>query len=232
MSFTTSSAFQTRETFYAVNKLFGKKSRCMKEDDGRIFVFRKRSRKYGTRYNAAEFDTQFFSIAQKSEQEKWKCRIKKAIRILEKSGLWPNLLVTFKSLQEIGWDGREELKKVQWEKDTIKLQYLSRKYPAAFDYAADGTPQLNRNYVAEASDCQLKSMYFGEENAFIKGSIRHALETKTPYHRYRVRVGYDVSYEYIPEKNRAWYEEEYRDCGNGHYYLALDENTALFYEND
>lgn len=52
------------------------------------------------------------------------------------------------------------------------------------------------------------------------------------------RNGYDVSFEYKPAslsedgKARAWYSEEYRGCGNGHYYLALDDQHALYYEDD
>ena len=40
------------------------------------------------------------------------------------------------------------------------------------------------------------------------------------------------TFEYKADKNKAWYSEEYRGCGNGHYYIAIDENTALFIEND
>ena len=31
---------------------------------------------------------------------------------------------------------------------------------------------------------------------------------------------------------RGWYSEEYRNCGNGHYYLLLDATHAIFYEDD
>lgn len=44
--------------------------------------------------------------------------------------------------------------------------------------------------------------------------------------------GYDVSFEYNAESNRAWYSEEYVGCGNGHYYLALNRTHAIYYEKD
>lgn len=47
--------------------------------------------------------------------------------------------------------------------------------------------------------------------------------------------GYDCSVEVNKGedgKKRAWYSEEYRGCGNGHYYLMFDATHAIFYEND
>lgn len=47
--------------------------------------------------------------------------------------------------------------------------------------------------------------------------------------------GYDCSYEVRFEENgeaRAWYSEEFRNCGNGHYYLLFDATHAIFYEDD
>jgi hypothetical protein len=46
--------------------------------------------------------------------------------------------------------------------------------------------------------------------------------------------GYDNSVE-IANRNGeklAWYSEEYRGCGNGHYYLMFDATHAIFYEDD
>lgn len=40
--------------------------------------------------------------------------------------------------------------------------------------------------------------------------------------------GYRVSYEYDPDKNMAWYSEEYLSRSGGHVYFALDDKTALF----
>lgn len=31
---------------------------------------------------------------------------------------------------------------------------------------------------------------------------------------------------------RAWYSEEFKDCGNGHYYLAINATHAIFCEDD
>lgn len=50
--------------------------------------------------------------------------------------------------------------------------------------------------------------------------------------------GYDCSVEvaFDDDKegayNRGWMSKEYVGCGNGHYYLLLDEKHAVFYEDD
>ena len=47
--------------------------------------------------------------------------------------------------------------------------------------------------------------------------------------------GYDNSIEVRTDDDGSklgWYSEEYRGCGNGHYYLLFDATHAIFYEND
>jgi hypothetical protein len=46
------------------------------------------------------------------------------------------------------------------------------------------------------------------------------------------RTSYDVHYTYNAKEKKAFYSEEFKDCGNGHYYLAIDNTHALFYEDD
>ena len=104
----------------------------------------------------------------------------------------------------------------------------AEKYPFLFDENG----YIDTDYVYDLSDPKFKSMYFGYSNKFYKNEIAKALSEKRKYSTGRVVVSYDNSFEYNPEKNKAWYSEEYRGCGNGHYYLALDGNTAVFYEND
>lgn len=91
----------------------------------------------------------------------------------------------------------------------------------------------NRGSIGwDACDCITKSMYFGKFwNAHKKQMIKECMEKKESV-SFSTRVSYDVSFEYDAERNKAWYSEEYRGCGNGHYYLAIDKNTALFYEDD
>ena len=68
-------------------------------------------------------------------------------------------------------------------------------------------------------------------NAMHLEVIRQGLAEKTDISIHS-RSQYDTTFEYKPEANKAWYSEEFRGCGNGHYYLALDSTNALFYEDD
>ena len=43
---------------------------------------------------------------------------------------------------------------------------------------------------------------------------------------------YDYSISTDPENKKARYSAEYKWCGNGHYYIMLDWDTALFMEDD
>lgn len=109
---------------------------------------------------------------------------------------------------------------------------LMNEIPFAFYQGDNGTWYLNTFYIWEMSEAKTKSMYFGKwSNARIKGEIQQAFAEKRRYSN-RARTSYDVSFEYDPDRNKAWYSEEYKGCGNGHYYIAIDANTALFCEDD
>lgn len=80
----------------------------------------------------------------------------------------------------------------------------------------------------------MKKMYFGNtfEGEMQKKSLHTAMEAHKDYYTGRVCAGYDVSAEYKAKERKGWYSEEYRNCGNGHYYLMLDKDYAVFYEDD
>lgn len=84
---------------------------------------------------------------------------------------------------------------------------------------------------------KIKTMIFHKDRwnngktELIRQNIAEALKNKT-YYECKGFNGYDVSFEYDPDKNKAWYSEEYVGCGNGHYYLALDSTHAIYYEKD
>lgn len=100
------------------------------------------------------------------------------------------------------------------------------------------TPYLPVKTAYELQDnLKIKKMLFhkGSYNSgttkMILQNIAEAINTKTKYN-YKGFNGYDVSFEYNPETNKAWYSEEYVGCANGHYYLALNRTHAVFYETD
>lgn len=119
----------------------------------------------------------------------------------------------------------------KWEKEDI-LNAYKKLYGRTFI-----SPYKLFSDFSMVDSLKIKKMTFhtGKWNAPITQhkleEIAHAIDTKTEYHT-SGRNGYDVSFEYNPETNRAWYSEEYKGCGNGHYYLALNRTHAIFYEND
>jgi len=81
---------------------------------------------------------------------------------------------------------------------------------------------------------KIKKMYFvkGKANNEAKlNEIKQAIQNKKEIEVWG-RAGYDVSFHYKPIENRAWYSEEFRGQGNGHYYIAISDKYALFMEDD
>ena len=207
---------------------------CVEETTGTYFVFAPRKRRLGWRYTPEEFDMYFVQKAAPDENEQWHSRIRTAMKKLNDSGLWPGLSDFLVTLLDLDWNDLKQMRKEYWNRKYNSKPYQSKwaeKYPFAYEENEEGT-YLKWEYVEERADCRLKSMYFGRDNTWIKNNIKSSLDSRTDYRTLRIPCTYDVSFEYSADKNKAWYSEEYKNCGNGHYYIALDHNTALFLEDD
>ncbi len=217
----------------------GELRRAIKENDNTVFVYGKRKRIYGRRLSK-EWFLYMYEIKpeteKKSEEDKWKGRINRAIKCLSTSGLWPELLPKLRNMLKLSYNDKKEILDAfheHWTVDpTPVYEKHIEKYPFMFNKKDDGKITVDSFYIFEMSDVTLKSMYFGKwRNDTEKANIKENLKNKKDY-SVRTRTNYDVSFSYDAENNKAWYSEEYKDCGNGHYYLALDHNTAWFCEND
>ena len=65
-------------------------------------------------------------------------------------------------------------------------------------------------------------------------NVQNAISLKRDF-SHRWRNNYDNSLEVKFNEDgigRAWYSEEFKGCGNGHYYLLFDYKHAIFYEDD
>jgi hypothetical protein len=212
--------------------------RCKKEDTS-IFVYAHGRSRYGYRYSFTSFADRYDLKAEKkttkkTPTEEWHGRISRAIKCLEKSGLWADLLVQLRNMLTMTYEDREYIRlNCAWnEESTDLINRYEKKYPFLFYTAENGKKYVNSAYIYEMSEITLKPMYFGKyANKKVKEEIAENIANKTEY-KYSCRVSYDVSFSYDPKIGKAYYSEEYRDCGNGHYYLALDNNTALFCEDD
>ena len=223
---------RTIETFKVLRKYDNKECRATIEQDGSYFVFAPNKHIRGYRYTKNEFEDRYsIKIKTITDEEQWHKRLRKVIQKLEKTQNWLDLLPLFKNLLLMSYDDHEYIKKHYSNRPDL-YQKFHTKYPFMFTTNKDGQICIIPEYSYDISDAILKTMYFGYANKRIKQEIKNAIQNNTTYHSGRIQVNYDVSYEYNAQTHKAWYNEEYRNCGNGHYYLALDENTAIFYEND
>lgn len=233
------------EKFIAIDEN-GIQSRCKKEDEKTAFVFAKGRSRYGHRYNTSYFLKHYSLKESKTDANtKWKKRLKRAIDTMEKSRLWDDILTVYKNLYD--FVTLEEKERIydeyincdRYNRETGEQNYakfvnsVKSQYPFMIGINEEsGKEYIITDYIWEISECKLKSMYFGKyQNEQTKAEIAKKLAAKENC-KFEARTNYDVTFSYDANMKRAWYSEEYKNCGNGHYYLAIDNNTAIFYEND
>lgn len=249
--------------FKAKGKHSGEIVRCLENKDG-IFVYCKRSSRYGYNYTKEQFSSMYEEIVGQSEKEKWEKAYKKIVKLLSESGLWVDIKERAEVFLKYGYDVWKKIRQLEHDTDysgldnyciekvgmkhykiedkdlALKLAkeyYLSiygdyiEKYPEYF-YPSGAINLGSFEYAIPT----FKSMYFGKySNNYYKSEIKKGFSEnqKVSFRTDRTDgTGYDVSFEYDPERKMAWYSEEYRDCGNGHYYLALNGSQAIFCEDD
>lgn len=218
------------------------------------FVFRKRSRKFGRLYTEEQFNYYFEEIIEDDDYEERRLRAyKKIIKYLEASGLWNNILKRTKELIEIPYADFKKIIELSESADLchaleekgIKYgmpnynSFIQKFNKSIFGEFINKYPILfNDDYSLYLEEYEygipkIKTMNFGGKfwNKKYRSTIEDCLKKKEKY-SFQTRASYDVSFNYDPNTSRAFYSEEYRNCGNGHYYLALDSKHCLFYEND
>ena len=219
--------------FKAVNISDNKAYRCYIESDGNIFVYAHNKKRYGWRFNEEQFLICYTPLIPNDENLQRKKRLKRAVNLCRESGLWAELAVVWDNLYKyVTLDEKRKIYDMSWDNREATIAYCKEHYPFMIKTDKDGKEYLDTDYIWELSRCELKSMYFGYNNTEEKEQIRKAISEHRQYTIPRIRTTYDVSFSYNPERNRAFYSEEYKDCGNGHYYLALNHSTAVFCEDD
>lgn len=154
-------------------------------------------------------------------------RVNTAISYLERSGLWSDILSDFK--EYLSKDEETRRKMCNDIKVDSYANFFSNK-----EYAWCGSKSL---FISMAMPkCWKRPHYHcAAERDFHECRILQAIRLKKDY-KYCWENGYDNSIEVHASKEhgiaKAWYSEEYRNCGNGHYYLLLDETHAIFCEDD
>jgi len=224
---------------------------------------------------------------EKSELEKkeWYNSIDKAIEILEKSGLWKDVLENLKIAKSIGYEKLQKAYEItnkdfvdNNEKALIELTNIFKQNGISLNeiensnlidkdkiiyYYKNNTNEYDLNekiriekikeidnrlienvngmerYKSDilwylVKPLTIKKMRFDNDkrmNEYKLNQIKEAIQNKQEIEIYG-KTSYDVRFHYKPNENKAWYSEEFRNKGNGHYYIALNEKYALFMEDD
>lgn len=209
--------------------------------DGRIAMKAKGRQRYG--YPVEDLSLIIIEEKKniKSPEDKWGHSWAKVAQRLQRSGLYPDLLANIKLALEIGYDTMQKAYEMYWKDYEGTYENRSQnqiKEIKKIDERLITKNDKDKEYVNTEILWHLKypakviKMNFGRfVNEEKLAQIKEALEKKEKI-SICGRTNYDVSFSYNPEIKKAWYSLEYKDCGNGHYYLVLDETHALFYEDD
>jgi len=198
------------------------KARFMRESSGTLFVYRTGYRRYGYRTCPINGVLRFrgktiveFKVpAEVSYCEKYANDLLKWKRYILKhlaEGVWPNL--------------REDAEKITEEKIALlkKCDADADVHKAAADI---GLPYIERYKSITLTSCEIPSG--------IHKRIKEAIRNKKDFDEsWRGRYDYSARGKTCEDGSyRMWFSAEYRGLGNGHYYLLLDDNHAIFIEDD
>lgn len=188
--------------------------------------FKPRSKRYGT-VLCLDFIVNIQPVVKKTVSPAVKARkfLNKVCTHLEKSGLWSKLLKDLKILSEASDEVLTRIMtgKMSWDEEIA----LSRELGLSIRYGG-------LDSIRGTVDKGIKSINYNKwDKDRISKAFAEAIANKQEY-SYAWRKGYDnsISCRMYNDQLVAHYSEEFKDCGNGHYYLAIDEHHAIFCEDD
>lgn len=153
-----------------------------------------------------------------------KCRknLNNIIKYLSVSGFWGDVLKGAKYLSSLTDNELNDLCTFEKYHEIMKVQSENGIYFFGFDCFIN---LFKRD---------IKTMRFEKyDRVHFENKIADCIKNKLDF-RYRWRNGYDnmIQIKFDNDTARAWYSEEYKDCGNGHYYFLLDNKHVIFAEDD
>ena len=212
--------------------------RLFKSVNGDICEFKKGSTRRGYILNFSNITSIDPIVKRKSEAQIWQESWQKVRNRLAKSGLWHDILKNIDIALEMGYDKIKSASDEYWT-----ISYDERIRPEKVKKYIEKYPLLdNGNGNGDVNTCPIWNMsrkanvekmrfYEGERNQYALNQIARAFEHRHDFSTHG-RTNYDISFEYKPLIHKAWYSKEYKGCGNGHYYLALDATHAVYWEKD
>ena len=187
-----------------------------------ICEYKRNNRNFGIEVPYSELET-WESVEVKTINNfvKVKNFLTNVVRYLDKSGLWSDIKADFQLMLNLGDDFIKLVFESSYEeRNKLFNEYgMTSSWDSLLDTALKGIKAIN---------------YDKYEKDTIREHFADAIKNKRKFN-YSWTKGYDNTigcYQGRDDNMCALYSEEYRGCGNGHYYLALDERHAIFYEND
>ena len=219
---------------YRVNLISGgsKVVRLWLHEDGRICAIGKGRRHYGHELISWQDHYEDWATLKLVEHKGTdrvslvRRRAKDAVKYLAQSGFWPDIKKEIEYFLE-NVDIEEFCKDM--EKGSYENVYCQR--GEGQKYAWCSTYQVFESFYNK--QCW-KSIPWSKYNRQRESAeLENAIKDKKDYRR-RWTNGYDNTIEitFADEYPRGWLSCEYRNCGNGHYYLLFDATHAIFYEDD
>jgi len=221
------------------------KMRLFISPDDDLCYFKKGARRWGYRVSSALYRIESVEpinkVKKSSDAETWKSGWFGVAERLNKSGLFLHYRAELDLALSLGYEKMQELyrlyqKSYSRRDDAEDLEIVRSYSPDLVGTREDGSEYIDWAIIwTFYIPPKVKKMRFyngsPELNAHILDEIKSHMELRLPYTA-GGRTSYDISFSYDPERNEAFYSEEYRGMGNGHYYLVLDATHAVFYEDD
>lgn len=201
------------------------KKRLFISDQGHICYFPKGKRSYGyIMYHETISNITICKPIIVDTLKVVKNFLNNVVKYLTASGLWVNIKEDYIKILSQGDD---------YLKTAINLDFSEQR---KFLESTIGVSSFHVDDIVTSALKGIKQINYDKyERTHYRNIIGEQIRNKEGNFRYHWVNGYDCSVQ-ISKDNVgnlfAWYSEEYRGCGNGHYYFALDERRAIFVEDD
>lgn len=221
---------------YRVSMIGGKTRivRLWLHSDGCVCIIGKGKRHYGHHLSSYSWDDlkEWTNIKLVEHRQSDKVRLVKrraqdAVKYLTASGFWTDIkegieyfLAHEKLIEEFCKDMAE---------DSYEKFYKECREGGKYEWCP--CHQVFESFYRK--NCWKSIAYSKWNRKSYNADVEKAIAEKRNY-SHRWTNGYDNSLEIVFDEKmpRAWYSEEYRGCGNGHYYLLFDATHAIYYEDD
>lgn len=179
--------------------------------------------------------------------EVWHDNIKKALKIINQTKMWLELIPIYENLLKITFEDHMLMQDISTYKISLdnkeeldKFNYIKEKYPfviGTLNNKKNPCPQnmsmfMKPCYINELSNCWLKNINFDKEfNKVAKKEFIQHFQNKNSYaSSYYSKNSYDCYFEYDSNEHKAWFNEELKRNNITHTYLAINENIGIYCE--